>query len=422
MTRHVILSTSVAPCYTVWMTSKFQLIALDPDGVYGALERLPDAQPGAHMHSPLAQLAPLAHAAPPRLTMAGSDSELAQEFIGHGELRPPSRANTQKEMFRFLAWCRDEVRKTLRELTVADLNAYKEFLKAPPPEWVSTTKWPRSDARYRPFTGPLSDASRRQAMIAVKGFMNYAEQTGYLERNPAALVRNIRASIAARITRYLSQDAINLALEAVELREALSLPDVRRRERDRFLLLAYAHTGARLSEVVGATMGAFYTEGNGRWWLDVVGKGNKARRLPVPPALLEAYRSYRAAYGLPQQTGRGDTTPLVLSSRGGGLQRVTDEAASDAMKAVFAAAADRAALLGDSDSADALRVASAHWLRHSMLTNHANNGVQLKTLQDTAGHASIATTAAYLHKTDLERHDEIMASVKGVSPPGKESQ
>jgi site-specific recombinase XerD len=60
-----------------------------------------------------------------------------------------------------------------------------------------------------------------------------------------------------------------------------------------------------------------------------------------------------------------------------------------------------------------LRQASAHWLRHSMLTNHANNGVQLKTLQETAGHASIATTAAYLHKTDNQRHDELLASAAG---------
>jgi site-specific recombinase XerD len=50
-----------------------------------------------------------------------------------------------------------------------------------------------------------------------------------------------------------------------------------------------------------------------------------------------------------------------------------------------------------------------------MLTNHANNGVQLKTLQDTAGHASIATTAAYLHKTDNERYDEIVGSASGRS-------
>jgi site-specific recombinase XerD len=160
-------------------------------------------------------------------------------------------------------------------------------------------------------------------------------------------------------------------------------------------------------------MGDLYTEGGGRWWLDLLGKGNKPRRVPVPPELLDAYRAYRQAYGMLPQSGRADTTPLVLSSRSREPARLTDEAASNALKAVFAAAAGAAAAQGDSDMAATLRQASAHWLRHSMLTNHANNGVQLKTLQDTAGHASIATTAAYLHKTDNQRHDEIMASVGG---------
>lgn len=379
------------------MTSKFALIDLEPV----SNPALP------------AMLAPGADSAGGRLTAARSDSELAREYIGHGELSPASRANSQKELFRFLTWCREEARKTLCELTVADINSYKEFLRAPPQDWVSATKWPRNDARYRPFSGPLSDASRRQAMIAVKGFLRFAEQTGYLERNPGALVRHVRVATAARVTRYLTPDAIRLALAAVDGREALSPAALRRRERDRFLLLAYAHTGARLSEIVQADMGALYTEGNGRWWLDVMGKGSKARRLPVPPDMLDAFRRYRAAYGLPPHAARGDATPMVLSSRGAQLQRVTDEAAADAMKAVFADAAVAAGVLGDLDSANALRQASAHWLRHSMLTNHANNGVQLKTLQDTAGHASIVTTAAYLHKSDLERHDEIMASVHG---------
>lgn len=344
------------------------------------------------------------------ITDARTDSEIAREFISHGELGPKSMANTQKELFRFLTWCREEAGKTLRQLTVSDLNGYKEFLKAPPPEWVSATKWPRSDPRYRPFTGPLSDASRRQAMIAVKGLFAYAAQTGYLRRDPAALVKHVKTASARRITRYLSHDALKLALDTVSLREAPTPAALRRRERDRFLLTAYIHTGARLNEIVSANMGAFYTEGNGRWWLDVLGKGNKPRRLPVPPDMLAAFRQYRAAFGLLPHTVRSDDTPLVLSSRGAAPARITDEAASDALKAIFAAAASAADGLGDADMASTLRQASAHWLRHSMLTNHANNGVQLKTLQETAGHASIATTAAYLHKTDNERHDEILAS------------
>jgi site-specific recombinase XerD len=344
------------------------------------------------------------------ITEATTDIELAREFIAHGELSAKSIQNTQKELFRFLTWCREEARKTLGQLNVADLNAYKEFLKNPPPEWVSTTKWPRTDPRYRPFTGPLSDPSRRQAMISVKGLLGFAEQTGYLRRNPAALVRNVRAPSASRITRYLTQDAIALAVDTVATRPAASPAAVKRRERDRFLLVAFAHTGARLNEIVGAAMGSIYTEGNDRWWLDVVGKGNKPRRLPVPPDMLDAFRRYRQAFDLAPQTSRTDRTPLVLSSRTRGLARITDEAASEAIKAVFADAAQVADARGGADTAATLRQASAHWLRHSMLTNHANNGVQLKTLQDTAGHANIATTAAYLHKTDNERYDEIMAS------------
>jgi site-specific recombinase XerD len=379
------------------MTSKFTLIDLEP--LTGQARR--------------ADLNPYREMPEDALTDARTDSEIAREFIGHGELSAKSRTNTQKELFRFLTWCREEAGKSLRQLQVADLNAYKEFLREPPPDWISTTKWPRTDPRYRPFSGPLSDPSRRQAMIAVKGLMAFAEQTGYLRRDPGALVKHVKTRGASRITRYLSQDAINLALATVAGRAADLPAELRRRARDLFLLLAYTHTGARLNEIVSANMGDIYTEGGGRWWLDLLGKGNKPRRVPVPPDLLEAYRAYRQAYGMLPQTGRADTTPLVLSSRSREPARLTDEAASNALKAVFAAAAGAAAANGDADMAATLRQASAHWLRHSMLTNHANNGVQLKTLQDTAGHASIATTAAYLHKTDNQRHDEIMASVNG---------
>jgi site-specific recombinase XerD len=379
------------------MTSKFTLIDLDPVASSGR-KMDPSVFRGI---------------AEDAITDARTDSEIAREFIAHGELSAKSRTNTQKELFRFLTWCREEAGKPLRQLNVADLNAYKEFIKDPPPDWVSKTKWPRSDERYRPFTGPLSDASRRQAMIAVKGLMAFAEQTGYLRRDPGALVKHVKTRSASRITRYLTQDAISLALATLETRDISTPAALRRRERDRFLLVAYMHTGARLNEIVSADMGALYSEGNGRWWLDVLGKGNKPRRLPVPPEMLAAYRAYRQAFGLLPLTVRGDTMPLVLSSRSQAPTRLTDEAASDALKSVFAAAAQEAAAQGDLDTASVLRQASAHWLRHSMLTNHANNGVQLKTLQDTAGHANIATTAAYLHKSDNQRHDEIMASVNG---------
>lgn len=263
---------------------------------------------------------------------AATDDEIARAYIAHGELNAKSVANTQKELYRFLTWCREEARRSFHQLSAADLNGYKEFLKDPPDDWISITKWPRADPRYRPFTGPLSDASRRQAMIAVKGLLAFAEQTGYLHRNPAGLVKNVRAAAASRTTRYLTQQAIGLALATVSARIASTPGALRRRERDRFLLVAFAHTGARLGEIVSANMGALYAEANGRWWLDVVGKGKKPRRLPVPRDMLAAFRAYRQAFGLLPQASRNDSTPLVLSSRSHDLTRLTDEAASDALK------------------------------------------------------------------------------------------
>nr|WP_234030592.1 tyrosine-type recombinase/integrase [Undibacterium sp. 14-3-2] len=158
-------------------------------------------------------------------------------------------------------------------------------------------------------------------------------------------------------------------------------------------------------------MGALYEEEDGRWWLDVLGKGNKPRRLPVAPEMLNAYKTYRLAFGLSATTTKDDGIPLILNSRGKVLVGVTDVAAADSMKRLFAMAAGLADRDGDGDSAAALRNASAHWLRHTMLTKHANNEVALKTLQDNAGHANLSTTATYLHKSDIERHDELVTSI-----------
>jgi site-specific recombinase XerD len=347
------------------------------------------------------------------LVDAQTDSEMARAYLYHAELAPTTLKSTKTELGRFLLWCHAN-NKTLRELRVEDLTAYKEWLRDPQPadQWISSTRWPRSDARWRPFSGPLSDASARQAFRTVKALMTFATNAGYLRRNAGSLVKNIKALREARVTRYLSVMSVDFVYAALDAVPARTPAAVKAKARERFLFLAFVTTGARLSEIVAAKMGAIYTEGDGRWWMDVIGKGLKARRMPVSNELLAAFREYRAAYALLSLTARDDPTPLVLNIRAPTLVSVTDEAASNAIKGLFSKAAALAGDSGDADSAAALRNASAHWLRHTMLTTHANNGVALKTLQDTAGHASLSTTATYLHKSDKERHDEITSSLE----------
>jgi len=346
------------------------------------------------------------------LVSARTDTELARAFLYSHALSKHSLKSTKKDLGRFLLWCQHQS-TTLVQLRIEDLIAYKAFLSDPQPaqHWISATKWPRTDSRWRPFSGPLSPISANHAFRVVKALLEFAKDAGYLSRNAGALVKNIKTSREARIGRYLDVHAIAHVQAVLEALPVGTAAAGKARARDQFLFLAYVTTGARLSEITGACMGAIYAEADARWWLDVLGKGNKKRRLPVSPQLLDAFRRYRAQYGLPPQTMRDDATPLVLATRGAAIAGVSDEAVSKTLKNLFARAAELAESAGQGDCAAALRNASAHWLRHTMLTTHANNNVPLKVLQDTAGHANISTTALYLHKSDRERHDALLDSL-----------
>ncbi|PIL41869.1 hypothetical protein CR105_27430 [Massilia eurypsychrophila] len=66
------------------------------------------------------------------------------------------------------------------------------------------------------------------------------------------------------------------------------------------------------------------------------------------------------------------------------------EATANAITGLFARAADLAKLDDKLDAEGDLREASAHWLRHEMLTALVNHTGDLKIGQDHAGHENIA--------------------------------
>lgn len=54
-------------------------------------------------------------------------------------------------------------------------------------------------------------------------------------------------------------------------------------------------------------------------------------------------------------------------------------------------------------TADKLRRASPHWMRHTHATHALARGAELTTVRDNLRHASIQTTSIYLHGDEVKR-------------------
>ena len=326
--------------------------------------------------------------------------------------------NYRKEAERLLLWCSIELGKPLSSINHEDWLRYKEFLRNPQPgaRWVAPKgrKFPRSHPNWRPFAGPLAPASQRQAGIILNALFSWLVNAGYLAGNPLALSRERKKRSAARVTRYLDDEIWDEVKAMIN-----ALPRETSREREHYFRLRWLFTllyicGLRISEVIGTSMGAFFHRrdkaGAERWWLEVVGKGQKVRIVPATSELMAELGKYRRELGMAPYPAPNETAPLLLPI-GGQCRTLTRGGVHAIVKQVFEKTASRFRERGPQFESDALRVlqASAHWLRHTAGSHMTNGAVDLRHVRDNLGHASISTTNIYLHSPDDVRHAETEA-------------
>lgn len=319
----------------------------------------------------------------------------------------------RKEAERLLLWCVIERGKPMSSLTHEDWLSYRTFLANPQPRerWVSEQKrrHPRQDPRWRPFAGPLSQSSQRQAGVILNSMFAWLVNAGYLAGNPLSLSRQRKLSRAPRVQRYLDDDLWQEVKATID-----ALPRDTPRERERYFRLRWLMTlcylcGLRIAEIAENTMGNFFSrrnqEGNERWWLEILGKGSKVRIVPATSELMVELGRYRRELGLPALPVPGESTPLLLPI-GGKQRHMTRGGIHDIVKDAFYKTAERLALKGQEHvhRATLIKQASAHWLRHTAGSHMANKAVDLRHVRDNLGHASISTTSGYLHSPDDARH------------------
>lgn len=217
-------------------------------------------------------------------------------------------------------------------------------------------------------TRRLSSESVYLEIAALRAFYRFAENEKLLPLNVAenlSLPRRWKRLPKALTTREIET---LLAPEAPETPQNLCDQAV--------LELAYA-SGLRLAELRGVRLEQLHLEAG---FINVIGKGNKERVVPLGRKASEAMQRYLEA-------GR----PTLVTQRSPGTVFLTKRGTPFAPVTLWLRIKQRVRRAGIS------RNVTPHMLRHSFATHLLENGADLRVIQELLGHSNISTTEVYTH-------------------------
>lgn len=327
---------------------------------------------------------------------------------------PATLASYRKEAERLLLWCVLQHQVALSDLRHEDMLVYQRFLTNPEPaqRWVLAPgqKPGRNSPAWRPFAGPLSPSSVRQALSIINSMFSWLVQAGYLAGSPLALARRKRQQRAPRIARFLPVAHWQELRQTIEQMPADNERERAHAARARWLFSLLYIGGLRVSEVCDGLMSGFFcrrsSDGIERWWLEVTGKGEKTRLIPATAELMSELMQYRRVRGLSALPTHDEATPLLLPVIGP-IKPMARTAIHEIVKSLMRATAARLRLVAGPNAeaaASHIEQASTHWMRHTA-GSHQSEHVDIKLVRDNLGHGNIATTSLYLHAEDDARHD-----------------
>jgi integrase/recombinase XerD len=222
----------------------------------------------------------------------------------------------------------------------------------------------------RESTRRLSSESVYLEIAALRAFYRFAEGEKLL---PANVAENL--SLPRRWQR------LPKALTSQEIEKLLTpeTPETPHNLCDQAVLeLAYA-SGLRLAELRGARLEHLHLDAG---FINVIGKGNKERVVPLGRKAVAALRRYIET-ARPQLVRPRSTANVFLTKRGTPFAPVT----------LWLRVKQRVRRAGIA------RNVTPHMLRHSFATHLLEHGADLRVIQELLGHASIATTEVYTHVT-----------------------
>jgi integrase/recombinase XerD len=217
-------------------------------------------------------------------------------------------------------------------------------------------------------TKRLSSESVYLEIAALRAFYRFAENEKLLPQNVAehlSLPRRWK-----RLPKALSNDEIEKLLAPENPMTPENLCD------QAILELAYA-SGLRLSELKSLRLEQLHLEAG---FINVIGKGNKERVVPVGRTAVESLNRYIET-GRPKLVTPKSPANVFLTKRGTPFAAVT----------LWMRIKNRVRRAG------VARNVTPHMLRHSFATHLLEHGADLRVIQELLGHANISTTEIYTH-------------------------
>ena len=255
--------------------------------------------------------------------------------------------NTVRTYRREVLWFLSYVEKSAFEVGLADVQAFATYLQ-------------RSSG--------LSPTSVARTLAAVRSFLSFGNKIGVLAKNVGAALKlpPTKDTLAMRILPELTV-GVMIALET--------------NSRNRTMLKLLYSGGLRVSELCALKWQDLQGRGKEDFPGQVVvyGKGSKTRVVPLTASLWQELLALR-----------GDASqeePVFRSRNKGGHLSTTQ------VSRIVKAAAKRTPGLEPEVAAQV----SPHWLRHAHASHALERGAPIHLVQQTLGHASIATTGMYLH-------------------------
>ena len=229
--------------------------------------------------------------------------------------------------------------------------------------------------------GGLSKRSTARLVSSLRSFFVWCIEEGEIQENPCDRVD--APKLGEYLPEVLSVEEVTAILESVDVKAPFG-------KRNRAILEVLYGCGLRVSEAAGLRISHVHLE---EGFVDVIGKGNKQRIVPMGELAADAIRAYLD--DRPAPASRAFDDYLFLNRFGKPISRIS----------LFKLVKDQAMAAGIH------KEISPHTFRHSFATHLIENGADLRLVQEMLGHESILTTEIYTHidtstwhKAVLEHH------------------